>query len=49
MARCRGWELEGEGTDDWAGVDRGEDGDEGKVWTVRTFEKNWARFMRFIG
>ena len=56
VARCRGWKLE---TGEHWEMERdeeeryGPDGrqvacTEAETWTVRTLERNWARFMRIV-
>ena len=55
IARCKGWQLEGDDTEDWGMQEEeeyyGKDGRVreafgGEIWTVKTLERNWARFMR---
>ncbi|KAK1923853.1 hypothetical protein DB88DRAFT_439198 [Papiliotrema laurentii] len=60
IARCKRWEVESDLTPDWGedGVVLSEDewwrtgssvdAEEGRVWAVRTLERNWARFMGLI-
>ena len=59
IAGCKGWKLE-DGSEDWSLSPSGEiddtSGADGRVrsskpedvWTVRTLERNWARFMGII-
>jgi len=48
IARCRGWQVE-DGDEEWdaAGVER-HTKDDGKVWAVRTLERNMARFLGLV-
>ncbi|CAK9785887.1 Metallo-dependent hydrolase [Cutaneotrichosporon oleaginosum] len=55
IAECRGWRVEGD--EDWEMAEEDELFDErgrmrqprpDEVWTVRTLERNWARFMGIV-